>query len=251
MTTKPLALVTGSGKRRVGWHVADALARRGHALVLHYRTSAEEAAAAVAEFQARGVEAVTLQADLTDEAAVQMLVQEAVGRFGRLDVLVNCAAVWSARRLEEVSAADVRRHFEANVLGTFLCARAAGLVMVGQADGGCIVNIGDWAEVRPYLNYSAYFATKGGIPTLTRCLAVELGSRNPNVRVNCVLPGPVMLPADLPEDERREALAATLVRREGKPENVAQAVLSLVENDFITGACLRVDGGRSIYAGGT
>jgi pteridine reductase len=250
MAQGPVALVTGSGKRRVGWHVAAALAARGYALVLHYRTSAAEAAESAAAFQAQGVEVLPYQADLADEAAVKRMVAAALGRFGRLDVLVNCAAVWRPKRLEEVSAADVRAHFDANVLGTFLCGREAGLVMVGQPEGGCVVNLGDWAEARPYPSYAAYFASKGAIPTLTRCLAVELGTRNPRVRVNCVLPGPVMLPADLPEEERREAIDATLVRREGRPENVAQAVLCLIDNGFITGASLPVDGGRTVYAGG-
>ena len=112
-----------------------------------------------------------------------------------------------------------------------------------------IVNIGDWAEVRPYPDYAAYFPSKGGVTTLTRCLAVELGTRNPRVRVNCVLPGPVMLPPDLPEAERNEAINATLVKREGSPEHVAKAVLAFVQNDFVTGACLPVDGGRTVYAG--
>jgi pteridine reductase len=250
MAIQPVALVTGSGKRRVGRSVADLLAERGYRLVLHYRHSAADAEAAVGDYQKRGVEAVAVHADLADEGVVAALVRAAVERFGRLDVLVNCAAVWQRKRLEDIAAADVRLHFEANVLGTFLCARAAGLQMVRQPEGGCIVSIGDWAESRPYRDYAAYFATKGAVPTLTRCLAVELGLRNPRVRVNCVLPGPVMLPADLPEAERREAIDATLVKREGRPENVARAVVSLIENDFITGACLPVDGGRTIFAGG-
>ena len=90
--------------------------------------------------------------------------------------------------------------------------------------------------------------SKGAIPTLTRSLAVELGTRNPKVRVNCILPGPVMLPPDLPEQERLHSMNATLVKREGRPENIAQAVLCLIDNDFVTGACLPVDGGRTIYA---
>jgi pteridine reductase len=248
MTTPRVALVTGSGKRRVGWHVADALAGRGYRLALHYRTSAAEAAQAAAEFQKRGVEAEAFQADLADEQAVARLVRQALDRFGRLDVLVNCAAVWQRKPLEEVTAADVRLHFEANALGTFLCCQHAGLAMVRQPEGGAIVNLGDWAEARPYLNYSAYFPSKGAVTALTRSMAVELASRNPRVRVNCVLPGPVMLPADLPEEERRQAIAATLVKREGSPVNVAQAVLAFIDNDFVTGACLPVDGGRSIYA---
>jgi pteridine reductase len=244
-----VALITGSGKRRVGWHVADALAQRGYNLAIHYRSSAQEAAEAVTHFQSRGVQAIPLHADLTDEIQVQGLVQRVIEHFSRIDVLANCAAIWKSRKLEEIRAADVRLHFETNLLGTFLCCQQAGLAMVRQAEGGCIVNIGDWAVARPYLNYAAYFPSKGAIPTLTRCLAVELGSRNPKVRVNCVLPGPVMLPPDLPDAERKQAINATLVKREGRPENIAQAVLSLIDNDFITGVSLPVDGGRTIYGG--
>jgi pteridine reductase len=248
MTSTNVALVTGSGKRRVGWHVADALAERGYSLAIHYRTSAQEAEETVAYLKNKGVVAVPLQADLTDEQAVHHLVLGVLEKFGKLDVLVNCAAVWKAKRLEEVTAADVRLHLETNTLSTFLCTQQAGLAMVKQSEGGCIINFGDWAEARPYLNYAAYFPSKGAIPTLTRSLAVELGTRNPRVRVNCILPGPVMLPPDLPEAERRHAIEGTLVKREGRPENIAQAVLSFIDNDFVTGACLPVDGGRSIYA---
>jgi len=243
-----VALVTGSGKRRVGWHVADALAARGYGLVLHYRTAAAEATASVAEFAARGVEAIAVQADVADEASVKTLVARTFERFGRLDVLVTAASTWGRKPLEQLTAADVRAEFDANTLGTFLCCQHAGLAMAGQPEGGCVVTIGDWAIERPYLHYAAYFASKGAIPTLTRTFAVELGTRNPRVRVNCVLPGPVMLPPDLPAAEREHAIRGTLVKREGSPANIAQAVLAFLDNDFITGACLPVDGGRTIYA---
>jgi pteridine reductase len=147
-----------------------------------------------------------------------------------------------------VTAADVRLHFDTNALGTFLCCQQAGLAMAKQPEGGVIVNIGDWAEVRPYRNYAAYFPSKGAVTALTRSLAVELAHRNPNVRVNVILPGPVMLPPDLPDEEKRQAINATLVKREGSPNNIAQAVLSFLDNDFVTGVCLPVDGGRTIYA---
>jgi pteridine reductase len=142
----------------------------------------------------------------------------------------------------------VRWHFEVNTLGTFLCSQQAGLAMVRQPEGGVIVNLGDWSIARPYLDYAAYFPSKGALDALTRSLAVELGTRNPKVRVNCVHPGPVMLPADLPPKERQASIAATLVKHEGSPENVVLAVLHLIDNDFITGASLPVDGGRSIYS---
>jgi pteridine reductase len=248
MTDRKVALVTGSGKRRLGRFVAEAFGVRGYALAVHYRTSAAEAEEAVADFTAQGVPAAAFGADLSDELAARALVSKVRERWGRIDVLVNCASIWRSKRLEDVTAADVRANFETNVLATFVCSQAAGLAMVAQPDGGTIINFGDWAEARPYPHFAAYFATKGGIPTLTRCLAVELGTRNPRVRVNCILPGPVLLPPDLPPAEREASVAGTLVHKEGGPDSIVRAVMSLVDNDFITGTCLTVDGGRTIYA---
>jgi len=248
MANNKVALVTGSGKRRVGSHVAEALAQRGYSVAVHYRSSAIEAKELVDRLRALGVESVGYQADLTNEQFVKQLVEAVVDRFGRLDVLVNCAAMWERKRLEDVTAYDVKQHFETNALATFLCTQHAGLAMVSQPEGGSIITLGDWAEARPYLDYAAYFPSKGAVSTMTRSLAVELGTRNPRVRVNCILPGPVMLPPELSLAERQQAIDGTLVKREGSPDNIAQAVLALVENDFITGACLPVDGGRTIFA---
>ena len=248
MAIRKVALITGSGKRRVGWHIAQALARRGYALAIHYRRSTAEASQTVSELKSADGEAAAFKADLLDESAVHKLVQNVLHEYGRIDVLVNAAAIWNRKRLEEVVGQDVRQHFEVNALGTFLCCQQVGLAMVQQPEGGSIVNIGDWATVRPYTGYAAYFPSKGAVEALTRSLAVELGTRNPNVRVNCILPGPVMLPPELPAADREQAINATLVKREGRPENVAQAALHFIDNDFITGACLPVDGGRSIYA---
>jgi pteridine reductase len=248
MPSARVALVTGSGKRRVGWHVADALAGRGYDLAIHYRTSAAEADETITYLQRRGIQAAHFQADLTDEGAVRGMVGEVLARFGRLDVLVNCAAIWRSKPLEEETAANVRLNFETNTLGTFLCCQQAGLAMVGQPEGGCIVTMGDWAVERPYLNHAAYFISKGAIPTMTRVLAVELASRNPRIRVNCILPGPVFLPPDMTEAEKSQAINATLVKHEGSPQNIAQTVLFFIDNDFVTGTCLPVDGGRTIYA---
>jgi pteridine reductase len=248
---RKVALVTGSGRRRVGAHVAEALAARGYAIVVHYRSSETEALDTATRLETQfGVPAFVVQADLTDEAAVRRMALAAVERFGRIDALVNCAAVWKRKKLEDVTAADVREHFDTNLLATFLCCQHVGLVMVRQDTGGCIVNVGDWADVRPYPDFAAYFPSKAAIPGLTRVFAMELAARNPNVRVNAVLPGPVMLPPDLPADEREQSIAGTLVKREGSPAHVAAAVLHFLDNDFVTGTCLPVDGGRTVFANG-
>ncbi|OHB78690.1 MAG: oxidoreductase [Planctomycetes bacterium RBG_16_64_12] len=244
-----VALVTGAGKRRVGNVIARMLAARGYQIALHYRRSAEAAEETVREIQSQGVRARAFQADVSRGAEVDRLFRETLDHFGRLDVLVTAAAVWEPKPLEEVTEDDVRRQFEINALGTFLCCRKAGLIMVKQPEGGAIVTIGDWAVARPYPGYSAYFPSKGAIPAITRTMAVELARRNPAVRVNCILPGPVMLPDDLSQEDRDQAIAGTLVRREGRPEHVGHAVVFLVENDFVTGVCLPVDGGRTIADG--
>lgn len=244
-----VALVTGAGKHRVGNAIARMLAEGGYDVALHYRTSGDEARKTVEKLESQGVHARAFQADVSQEAEVDRLFDETLEHFGRLDVLVTAAAIWDRKRLEAVTGDDVRRHFEVNALGTFLCCRKAGLIMVGQREGGAIVTIGDWAIARPYGDYSAYFPSKGEIPAITRTMAVELAGRNPSVRVNCVLPGPVMLPEEMSQRERERAIAGTLVRREGRPEHVGHAVLFLVENDFVTGVCLPVDGGRTIAGG--
>ena len=110
MQPSKVALVTGSGKRRVGSHVADALAARGYTLLLHYRSSAREATQAVEAYHQRGIAAVALQADLTDETGTRALIDQTLTQFGRLDVLVNCAAIYNSKKLEDVTAADLRLH---------------------------------------------------------------------------------------------------------------------------------------------
>jgi pteridine reductase len=241
-----VALITGSGKRRVGNAVALALAARGFRIAVHYHHSAGAARETVSQLQALGTDAATFTADVADEQAVGRLFDEVLGRFGRLDALVTAAAVWESQPLASVTAADIRRQFEINTLGTFLCCRRAGQIMVAQPEGGAIVTLGDWACERPGKHYAAYYISKGSLPAMTRMLAVELAAQNPRVRVNCILPGPVMVPEDATQPEVQGAVAATLLKRPGSPRYVAQAAVFLIENDYVTGVCLPVDGGRTI-----
>ncbi len=243
----PVALVTGAG-RRVGNAIARVLASDGYRLALHVHDSLDAAEATARELIAGGTEAIVLAADLRDEIATRQMISTVRAHFGRIDALVNNAAAWISKPLELVKAADVRNHFELNALGTFICCQEVGLAMVAQATGGAIVNIGDWAIARPYVDFAAYFTAKGCIPTLTRTFAVEFGTRNPRVRVNAVLPGPVLLPVAMSPQDRRNVIEATLVKREGTPQDLAHAIRFLLENTFITGVCLPVDGGRSIYS---
>ncbi|MGQ9505148.1 MAG: SDR family NAD(P)-dependent oxidoreductase [Thermogutta sp.] len=242
----PVALVTGSGKRRVGSFIAQMLAKRGYAVAIHYRSSRQDAELLKSELAAQGKEVEIFQADMADVSSIDRMFDQVLGRFGRLDVLVTAAAIWEPTRLELITPESVQKHFLVNAMGTFWCCRRAGLAMVEQPEGGVIITIGDWAVERPYLHYAAYFLSKGCIPTMTRVLAIELSHRNPNIRVNAIMPGPVMMPSNLPENEKVEAIRSTLLQKEGKPDHIVSAVEFLIDNDYVTGICLPVDGGRTI-----
>lgn len=245
----PVALVTGSGAPRVGRAIAVELARFGCRIALHANEStqsAEETSARLSqEFK---TESIVTSGSLDDEGVPSRLVEQTTERFGRIDILVNSAAIWSPTKLDRITVSELRRYFEINAIGTFLCARAAGLVMIDQPSGGSIVNLGDWATVRPYLDHAAYFPSKGAVDVMTRSLAVELATQNPAIRVNCIKPGPVLLADDVPSEQRLKLCKSTLSARIGRAEDVAHAVRFLCENTFINGVCLPVDGGRSIYA---
>lgn len=244
----PVAIVTGSGSRRVGRAIALHLASLGCKIALHANTSKSDLQEAANELRSSGCEAIAILGDLRDADAVAAMIDQVVHAFGRIDILVNSAAIWSPTRLEDVTADELRNYFDVNAVGSFIAARAAGLQMVSQPSGGCIINLGDWATVRPYLDHAAYFPSKGAIETMTRSLAVELGSRNPRVRVNCIQPGPVLLASDVDDERRAKIVDSVLLKKVGTAQQIAHAVQFLCENDFVTGVTLPVDGGRSIFA---
>jgi len=248
-TEQPVALVTGSGAPRVGRAIAEELAHRGCHVALHANTSGAEAETVAASWPSRfDRDAIVLTGSLEHDDVCDSLIDQAHSHFGRLDILVNSAAIWSPSSLEDITGDEIRRYFQINSVASLLCARAAGRIMIRQDHGGAIVNIGDWATVRPYADHAAYFPSKGAIEAMTRSLAVELGSRHPGVRVNCVQPGPVLLGEDVPEETISRLVESTLAKRIGTPEDVAAAVAFLCENTFVTGVCLPVDGGRGIFA---
>lgn len=246
---QPVALVTGSGAPRVGREIAVQLAQLGCRIGLHANNSLAEAEKAANAIRNNlNTEVIVTAGSLENPSVPNQLVEETHGEFGRIDILINSAAIWRPTKLEAITAEEIRRYFEINALASFLCARAAGMKMADQPTGGSIINIGDWATVRPYLDHAAYFPSKGAVEAMTRSLAVELAQRNPRIRVNCIQPGPVMLADDVSASDAKRIAASTLVGRVGTPQHLAHAVQFICENDFVTGVCLPVDGGRSIYA---
>ena len=245
---QPVVWVTGSGAKRVGRTVAQHFATCGYRVALHARSSLEELHCSREEIAQLGVPCMSTTGDIRSYQAMEQAVAAIVLEFGRIDAMVHCAAVWDWKTLEETTQEDLTRQFEINTLGSYNVAKAAGLAMIGQPSGGRLVLVGDWAVIRPYRDFSAYFVGKGAIETLVRSMAVELASRNPNVHVNGILPGPVMLDTSISQERADRILQSSLVKRHGRPEDVAQAAYFLATQSFITGVCLPVDGGRSIYA---
>ncbi|MEZ6087478.1 MAG: SDR family oxidoreductase [Pirellulaceae bacterium] len=159
-TDHPVAFVTGSGSPRVGNAIAWHLAKQGFQIVLHCNNSVDHAQQTAARMQQQGTATLIVQGKIDDSDDISRMFGELDQRFGRIDVLVNSAAIWSPKRFEEVTVADVKKYLEVNTLGTFMAAQAAGLRMVQQPGGGCIINIADWAVVRPYMDHAAYFPAK-------------------------------------------------------------------------------------------
>lgn len=237
-----VALVTGSGIR-VGRRIALALAERGANLAVHYNTSLDPANETAAHARDLGVEAEPFRCDLAETGNIAGLIDSIDDRWGRLDVLVNSAAIFPRTPWGSIDEATWDRTMDVNLKAPFFTAWHAARLMK-RGGGGKIVNIADWAGLRPYVNYAPYVIAKGGVITMTKALAKELA---PEIAVNAVAPGPVLLPEDFDEDAAERIRKATLLERLGSPDDIAAAVLFLVEgSDFVTGHVLVVDGGRLI-----
>ena len=235
-----VALVTGAG-RRVGRTIALSFASRGAAIAVHYRSSRAEAEDLAAQITKQGGRAQTFAADLEKVAEIERMVSDVLSAMGRIDVLVNSASVFYRKALEELTEHDWDVNLNTNLKAPFFLSKFAGAAMRRQG-AGKIVNIGDWAGIRPYNNYLPYTVSKSGLIGLTRALAKALA---PEVQVNCVAIGPVLPPEDYSADEVARLAGATLTKRLGSPEDVARAVLFLCEGtDFATGSTLLLDGGR-------
>jgi NAD(P)-dependent dehydrogenase (short-subunit alcohol dehydrogenase family) len=242
--TDRTAFVTGS--RRIGAVVAVAMARRGADVAIAYNRSKSEAEAAAAEVRAAGRRALVVQGDVADAAGVRAMVQQVDAEFGRLDVLVNMASLYNKVALDEVDETVWDRQLAVDLRGAFLCARAA-IPLMRRSGGGRIINFADWvaASGRPrYKGYLAYYVAKAGVKALTEALALEVAADG--ILVNAIAPGPILAPPDTTDDELEAVERATPLGRWGGPEEIAKAVLALIDSDFITGETIRVDGGRHV-----
>jgi len=236
-------LITG-GARRVGAAIVRALHGVGANLVLHYRSSQDDAIALAGELNASRAGSVVIQAaDLLQPTAPEELVARALAAFGRLDVLINNASSFYATPVGTITGADWDDLMGSNLKGPLFLSQAAAPSL--RKRGGLIVNLVDIHGLRPLKGHPVYCAAKAGLAMLTRSLARELG---PEIRVNGIAPGPVLWPeGNLDETLKQEIIEKTALKRYGTPEDIARTVLFLAKDaPYITGQIIAVDGGRSI-----
>jgi len=235
-----VVLVTG-GARRVGRVIAEALAKRRAHVVISYRTASRQARDVVTALEYYGGHALAICADLSKSADVQRLMARIRRRFGHLDVLVNSAANFDRTPFTTLTERDWDHALDANLKGPFLCALYGSRLM---RRGGKIINIADWAGVRPYRDYLPYCVSKSGVIGLTKALAKELA---PRLQVNAIAPGPILPPPDMTAAQRARIIRRVPLQRWGSPQDIANTVLFLIEGtDFMTGSVVFVDGGQLI-----
>ena len=241
-----VALVTG-GSRGIGRAVCLELARQGAAVAVNYAGSQQAAQETVEACRALGAQAEAFQADVSDAAACEGLVQAVKDRFGRLDVLVNNAGVTRDGLLMTAKEEDFDRVLDTNLKGAYFCMKAAAKIMLRQKYGR-IVNLSSIVGLRGNPGQTGYAASKAGILGLTKAAAKELASRN--ITVNAVAPGFIEtdMTAAIPEKAREAMLAAIPMARPGQPEEVARTVGFFAQEDtgYVTGQVLCVDGGMAV-----
>ncbi len=235
------ALITG-GAIRLGRSISLDLAKAGCNIFCQYFSSDQAAQSLIKEIGTFDVKIESLKIDLTEEGAITKTTQAAIEAFGAIDILVNNSALFYPTPVGKITEKDWNTFHELNLKAAFFLSQEVGMLMKEQGQGR-IVSIGDISFESPWPNFLPYSLTKAGINTMTKGLAKALA---PEVLVNCVNPGPVLLPEDYNYEQTEKALGRTLLKREGTPEDIAKTVRFLIESEYITGASIPVDGGRHI-----
>ena len=236
-----VALVTG-GAVRVGKAIALTLARTGADVAFSYHASADAASGTRRELELMGRRTLAQQADAGNVGACRQLVDTTVAHFGRLDVLVNSASLWKRTKFAELKEDEWDQVTDILLKGSAFTSHAAASYLAAHGDGA-IVNIIDLSAFVPFPNLTAHSVGKAGLLNLTYGMAIELA---PAVRVNAVAPGSVLPPPNYTDKQMQAAAARNLLGRWGSAQDVADAVLFLVQADFITGTVIEVDGGEHI-----
>lgn len=239
MSDQPLALVTGAA-HRLGKAFVLALARKGYAILLHYRTSEVQAATTATEIRTLGVPVFLSQADLTDSPKIKTLFEFVDKIPHPLKVLVNSAAIMPVGDARTLSIQDWDMALNLNLRAPFLCAQEAARRMT---NGGLIVNVTDVGAHKSWSRYPSYSVSKAGLEALTKILARALA---PSIRVNAIAPGLVLQSDLVSQDEWNRLIERLPLKRAATVEEIASTLEFLLRNEYITGQTLMIDGGYSL-----
>lgn len=243
MNDQPVALVTGAA-RRIGAVICQRLHQQGYRIILHYGQSTEEATELADSLNAiRANSVITIQADLLINEDRERLIEQSTSHWGRVDLLVNNASTFYPKAVAETTETVWDDLMGSNLKAPFFLAQ--GLAETLKKHQGAIINIVDIHSQRPLKGYPVYSAAKAGLAMITQALAKELA---PEVRVNGVSPGPILLPEGNNESATIDLMEKTPLQRMGCPDDIADTVLFLAKQNYITGQIIAVDGGKSLYS---
>ena len=235
-----VALVTG-GAARVGKAISLGLAKEGVKVAVHYHHSGDEAEQTLTEIESAGGEALLLPGDFSRVAEIEKVVRSCYRHFKRLDILINNAAIYFRTPLGKTTEQQWDELLEINLKAPFFCAQFVSTIMKKQKSGK-IINIADVAGISPWPGFIPYSASKAGLISITKGLAKALA---PDIQVNTIASGTVLMQEDAVEENRDEIKNLTLLKKIGSPADIVNTVLYLLKgSDFITGSVVTVDGGR-------
>ena len=232
------ALVTG-GSKRVGRAIVLALAEAGVSIIVHYNTSPDEAEKTATDVHASGVPAWTIQGDLSNPQETEELFSRVRSLAGPVDFLINSASIFPVNHLTDFTAADLTANIQINTMAPLQLARA----FAAQGRTGCVINLLDCRIVDYDSEHIAYHLSKRMLYSLTRLMALEFA---PAIRVNAVAPGLILPPRGKDKSYLKELASANPLHSIGNPEQVAEAIIYLLQAEYVTGQVIYVDGGRNL-----
>jgi len=235
------AIITGSSGY-LGSAIAAALAQAGCNCVCHYNRNKQKAEEVVEQIRKINGKAIAVRADLTRQGDIKDLFENTT-EFGTPQILINSAAVFSRQALQNVTFEEAQEIINLNLIAPVLVSKEFAAVLARKGGVGKIINISDVGGIRPWAEYVIYCSSKAGLIGATKALAKELA---PSICVNSIAPGIVSRPKDFSESEKQRQLSYVPVRRIAELNEITKAIIFLLENDYITGQVLNVDGGRCI-----
>lgn len=245
-----IIFVTGSA-RRVGRAIALAFAEQGANLVIHHSSprSADDAHSAAEAVRAFSGDALVVSGNQANSDDLDTIFAQIAQHYGKLDVMVNSAAIFKRTDLLDISEEEWDQVMNINLKGPFMLTQRAARLMIASERAGVIINISDNSGLNAWASRPHHSISKAGVIMLTQVAALSLAAHN--IRVNCVVPGPVLVPADADESVLEEIADALPIGHIGNPGNIADACLFFARNPFATGSILRVDGGEGLAGGET